>query len=77
MNDVVYNSLIDLCTDICKRNDKNVLLWINDKDKALAYTPKSNEMLITVHRWFKKKACPGDWLYSRLDDLANQVTTRL
>ncbi len=34
-------------------------------------------MIITVHRWFKNKSCPGDWLYSRLCDLAAQVTKKL
>ena len=77
MNDAVYESLINLCEDICRRNGKNTLLWIDDKDKALAYEPKSNEMLITVHRWFAQKACPGDWLYQRLGNLAQQVTSRL
>ena len=73
MTDAVYQSLIKLCADICKRNGKTRLIWIDDKAKALAYNPKSNEMLITVHRWFANKACPGDWLYSRLGDLADRV----
>ena len=34
-------------------------------------------MLITVHRWFANKSCPGDWLYSRLGDLASRVTSAL
>ena len=34
-------------------------------------------MLITVHRWFANKSCPGDWLYARLGDLASKVTSRL
>ena len=34
-------------------------------------------MIITVHRWFANKSCPGDWLYSRLGDLANKVTAEL
>jgi len=76
-NDAVYNKLIDLCTDICRRNGKNILLWIADKNTALNYTPKSNEMLLTVHRWFKAKACPGDWLMARMDDLAAKVTAKL
>ena len=76
-NDKVYQKLIDLCVDICKRNGKNKLLWISDKNKALAYKPKSNEMLLTVHRWFANKACPGDWLYSRLGELARAVTKKL
>ena len=34
-------------------------------------------MVITVHRWFANKNCPGDWLYSRLGDLANTVNRQL
>lgn len=77
MKDVVYDTLIMLCADICKRNGKTKLLWFGDKDKSLAYAPADNEMLITVHRWFANKSCPGDWLYSRLDDLAAKVTALL
>ena len=77
MKDVVYQSLIRLCVDICKRNGKTKLLWLGDKDKSLNYKPKHNEMVITVHRWFSNTACPGDWLYSRLGDLAEKVTAQL
>ena len=75
--DAAYNKLVDLCVDICKRNGKTVLLWIEDKDKALAYNPKSNEMLLTVHRWFANKSCPGNWMFSRMGNLAATVTARL
>ena len=34
-------------------------------------------MVLTVHRWFANKSCPGDWLYSRLGDLATKVTAQL
>lgn len=77
MNNTVYQKLIDLCVDICKRNGKNKLLWLGDKTKTLNYSPKSGEMVLTVHRWFANKSCPGDWLYNRLGDLAAQVTSRL
>lgn len=77
MTDAVYESLVNLCTDICKRNGKNKLIWFGDKDKTLAYEPQSNEMVITVHRWFANKSCPGDWLYERLGDLAARVTVNL
>ena len=76
-NNKVYNKLIELCVDICRRNGKKKLLWINDKNKALNYSPKSDEMLLTVHRWFDDKSCPGDWLYNRLGDLAKKVTEQL
>ena len=75
--EAAYNKLVDLCIDICKRNGKTVLLWIDDKEKALAYNPKSNEMLLTVHRWFANKSCPGDWMYQRMGQLATTVTARL
>ena len=45
--------------------------------KTLNYTPKSDEMILTVHRWFANKSCPGNWLYSRLDKLATEVTKQL
>ena len=77
MTETVYKKLVELCVDICKRNGKSVLLWIADKDKSLAYEPKDNEVVLTVHRWFANKSCPGDWLYSRLGDLANEVTALL
>ena len=77
MNEAVYDTLIRLCTDICRRNGKCKLLWLADKEKTLAYTPAPDEMVITVHRWFANKSCPGEWLYSRLGDLAEKVTAAL
>lgn len=75
--DIVYRTLIKLCVDICKRNGKTKLLWLGDKDKTLNYAPKSNEMVLTVHRWFANKSCPGNWMYARMGDLASKVTTAL
>lgn len=77
MNSTVYATLIKLCVDICKRNGKKKLIWLGDKNKTLNYSPKSDEMVLTVHRWFANKSCPGDWLYSRLGDLASKVTAQL
>lgn len=34
-------------------------------------------MVLTVHRWFANKSCPGNWLYARLGDLAARVTAAL
>lgn len=75
--DVVYQTLITLCADICKRNGKTKLLWLGDKEKTLNYTPKSDEMVLTVHRWFANKSCPGNWMYARMSDLAAKVTAQL
>ena len=77
MNSSVYGSLIKLCTDICQRNGKKKLLWLGDKNKTLNYAPAADEMVLTVHRWFANKSCPGDWLYARLGDLAAKATAAL
>lgn len=77
MNSKVYETLVKLCTDICRRNGKTKLLWLGDKTKTLNYNPKSDEMVLTVHRWFANKSCPGNWLYARLGDLASKVTAAL
>ena len=75
--DVVYQTLIKLCVDICQRNGKKKLLWLGDKDTTLAYNPKADEMVLTVHRWFANKSCPGSWMYARMGDLASKVTAAL
>lgn len=78
VNDAAYQTLLNLCTDICKRNGKKKLLWLGDKAKTLAYTPKSDEMVLTVHRWFNAgKSCPGTYLYERQGAIAAEVTRRL
>lgn len=75
--DVVYKKLIALCVDICKRNGMKKLIWFGDKDKTLNYIPKSDEMVLTVHRWFANKSCPGNWMYARMGELASKVTAQL
>lgn len=77
MSETVYGRLVDLCADVCQRNSKDTLIWIADKSTALAYQPAKNEMLLTVHRWFANKACPGDWLMGRMGELADEVNSRL
>lgn len=74
MNAAVWGALVRLCADICARNGKARLIWIPDREIALDYDLEPDEMLLTVHRWFANKACPGDWLYNRLGELANAVT---
>ncbi|MBP3805667.1 MAG: N-acetylmuramoyl-L-alanine amidase [Oribacterium sp.] len=75
--DTVYQKLIELCVDICKRNVKRKLLWLGDKDKTLKYQPEPDEMVLTVHRWFANKSCPGTWMMERMGDLAEKVTAKL
>lgn len=74
-NWVAYLKLVELCVDICERNGKNKLLWLGEA--GLNYAPKANEMVLTAHRWFASTSCPGDWMYSRMGDLASRVTAAL
>lgn len=53
------------------------LYTLDPRDTFVVYAPKSDEMVLTVHRWFANKSCPGDWLYNRLGNLAAEVTKRL
>lgn len=73
----VYETLIRLCTDICQRNGKKKLLWISDKTKALSYLLAKDEMLLTVHMWFRDTDCPGQWLMNHMGELASKVTAAL
>jgi hypothetical protein len=73
INDIVYDSLIDLCVDICQRNGIEKLIWKGDK--SLIGKPEKQNM--TVHRWFANKDCPGDYIYSRLGQIAAEVNSKL
>ncbi len=65
VTDAALSGLLDLCTDICRRNGKTRLVWLGDKDKTLTYQPAPDEMIMTVHRWFANKSCPGQYLMER------------
>lgn len=73
----VYNKLVDLCVDICQRNNKKKLVWISDKKTALKYKVADDELLLTIHRWFAAKACPGEWMMQHMKSLADMVTQKL
>ena len=73
VSDAAYKALIDLLTDICQRNGIKQLLWKGDK-RLIGQVDKQN---MTVHRWFQNKSCPGDWLYSRHGQIAEEVNRRL
>lgn len=73
VSDKAYAALLDLLTDICRRNGIKKLLWRGDKS-LIGQVDKQN---MTVHRWFAAKACPGDYLYNRHGEIAAEVNRRL
>lgn len=73
VSDKAYSALLDLLTDICRRNNIKELLWKGNKS-LIGQVDKQN---MTVHRWFAAKACPGDYLYNRHGEIAAEVNRRL
>lgn len=66
VTDKAYAALLDLVTDICKRNDI----------KALNYTGDTSGNM-TKHCWFANKACPGQYLSDRFPAIQDEVNRRL
>ena len=77
VSDKALASIINLCADICKRNGKKKMVWIADKDTALNYNPKSDEMRMTLHKWFAGTGCPEQYLISKMPYIANEVNKKL
>ena len=73
VTDAALNSLIELCADICKRNNIKRLIWCGDKS-LIGQVEKQN---LTVHKWFAAKACPGDYLYKKHGYICEEVNKRL
>ena len=73
VTDKAFSALINLVTDICKRNDIKQLLWEGDKNLV----GNINRQNMTVHRWFANKSCPGDYLYNLHGEIAKRVNKRL
>ena len=73
VSDAAYKSLINLLVDICQRNNIDALRWKNDRS-LIGQVDKQN---MTVHRWFANKSCPGEYLMSKMGDIANEVNKRL
>jgi hypothetical protein len=73
ISDEAFESLVDLCEDICMRNDIPKLLWEADPDLV----DDVDRQNIAVHRWFAYKACPGDYIFNKIGELADRVNERL
>lgn len=67
-------SLLKLVTDICQRNNITELVWSDNKADRVNHRNGCN---MTVHRDYAAKACPGDYLYSRMGYIAEYVTAKL
>ena len=74
VNDKAYASLLNLVTDICKRNDIKKLVWSTKKTDRVNHKNGCN---MTVHRDYANKSCPGTYLYNKHAEIAAEVNKRL
>ena len=74
VNDKAFAALIDLVTDICQRNGIKKLVWSTNKEDRVNHRNGCN---MTVHRDYANKSCPGDYLYNRHGQIADEVNKRL
>jgi len=74
VTDKAYNALLELVTDICKRNDIKKLVWSTNKNERMNHLNGCN---MTVHRDYANKSCPGAYLYERHGQIAAEVNRRL
>lgn len=74
ITDKAYDKLIELCVDICKRNGITKLVWSTNKTARMN---RLNGCNMTVHRDFANKSCPGDYIYSRMGQIAKEVNNKL
>lgn len=65
VSDKAFASLVDLCVDICQRNNFR-----------LSFDGTKNGSL-TMHKMFAATTCPGPYLESRMGELAELVNARL
>lgn len=66
VSDIALNKTIDLCVDICKRNNIKRLNFTGDKTGNL-----------TMHKMFANTSCPGPYLESKFPYIADIVNKRL
>lgn len=66
VSDKAYATLINLCTDICKRNGIDRLNYTGDKNGNLV-----------MHKWYAATGCPGPYLSSKFADIAKKVNANL
>lgn len=66
VSDRVLNTLIDLVTDICRRNGIKNCTYTGWKDGVLQ-----------MHKWYASTSCPGPYLASKFTYIAQEVNKRL
>lgn len=74
-----FESLIDLCVDICQRNGIKELIWKEGRQCCPAFTGNWAVCNMVPHRYTtdKGKSCPGNYLFGKYGEIAERVNARL
>jgi hypothetical protein len=67
-------SLINLCVDICKRNNIKQLIWSSNRNDRVNHNNGCN---MTIHKDFASTACPGPFLQTCMPAIAFAVNDQL
>lgn len=66
ISEAAFKSLLNLCEDICRRNNIRRINFTGNKSGNL-----------TMHKWFASTGCPGPSLGSNFGYIANEINRRL
>lgn len=77
--EAAFESLIDLCVDICQRNGIKELIWKEGKQYCPAFTGNWAVCNMVPHRYTtdKGKSCPGNYLFGKYGEIAERVNAQL
>lgn len=77
--EAAFESLIDLCVDICRRNGIKKLIWKEGKQYCPAFTGNWAVCNMVPHRYTtdKGKSCPGNYLFEKYGEIAERVNAQL
>lgn len=77
--EAAFESLIDLCVDICQRNGIKKLTWKEGKQYCPAFTGNWAVCNMVPHRYTtdKGKSCPGNYLFEKYGEIAERVNAQL
>ena len=77
--EAAFESLIDLCVDICQRNGIKKLIWKEGTQYCPAFTGNWAVCNMVPHRYTtdKGKSCPGNYLFGKYGEIAERVNARL
>lgn len=81
-----YQSLIQLCADICRRNGYTSVMSIDYLVKgtvkqktsiANSYIAPKGVLILTQHNYFNATACPGQYIINRWNNIVSDINKAL